>query len=197
VIDMDGYERPGDWAQDMIRATAALWSPSPEPPTTPAPRSWYRAPTPNPFDLSAWGVPMPRQPFADYGAASWFSPWGAFGSPFGMAGAGSAFQIPWSTIASVASVMAVVQPSAAAGWSPGLPSCYEPAPSPTAGWEALLWPLAQLNALAAVATVSTAFSSYRSDSGHAVAHIVHAPEAGPVASPPAVTIFGWPGFTLH
>ncbi len=198
---MDGYQPQANWAQDVLQASASFWSPLVEPKTDPTPKSWYRPPAPNPFDLSAWGVPTPFQTFGGNSvAAAWFNPWAGFGSnltaPFTGGFGTSAFHIPWSTIASVATAMAAVQPSASTGWFPSVPT-YRPAEPSKISWDAFFWPMTQLNALAAVATASTAFSNYRSDSGHAVAHIVHGTEKAPEADMTAIYAFAWPSFTVH
>lgn len=194
---MDGYQQQAGWAQDVLEASVAMWTPLASPQKSAAPRSWYRAPAPDPFDLGAWGMPTPFQSLGgSYGVGSWFNPWSNFASPFATSLTPTAFQIPWSTIASVASVMAAVQPSSQSGWIPGLPVS-RPTVSPVASWEAMMWPMVQLNALAAVATVSTVFSSYRSDSGHAVAHIIHGTEKAAEPKTTALDFFRWPGFTVH
>ncbi len=129
-------------------------------------RSWYRSPTPNPFDWTSWGVPAAAQPWG------WPMPISQpIGAPvFGVLPFG---QQPWSALASYASTMAALQ-SCHNAWAPlNTPSSNSDVISNA--WQAMMWPLTQFNAIAAATTAPNPYSSYRSDSGHAVAQIVPAP----------------------
>ncbi len=136
-------------------------------------RSWYRSPTPNLFDWTAWGVPA--------SAAQPWTPWAmAIGQPIGapMFGVVPFAQQPWSALASFASTMAAMQ-SYQNAWMP--PSSARPAmPMPadvvSTAWQAMMWPLTQFAAIAAPTPAHNPYSSYRSDGGHAVAQIVAEPE---------------------
>lgn len=172
---MIGYEQQMQFAVAMAKtfseatasameASSAFWGGA----KTPAPgRSWYRAPTANPFDWQSW---MPSNTQASAPWAGWNA---AFTQPFNpMAAAGGQ---PWSALAAFAGTMAAMQP-AQAFWTSMMPQA---APPQMAAWQAMMWPMAQFNALAAAVTAPLSYSSYRSIGGHAATQISYTEPSAP------------------
>jgi hypothetical protein len=166
-------------------AEISLWSQAAQ---SPRPRSWYRAPTPNLLDPTAWGFPAP------------ISVYGVPVTPQ-MAMAFSPLPSPLSAL------MQVMQPSPSMGFGMPFsqPSAFanpfvrQPenpmtawmsafAPQPANPWQNVT--KAMTSALA-----PTPYSNYRSDSGHAVAQIAE-PEIKASSAQEAITamwnLFTWP-----
>jgi hypothetical protein len=136
-------------------------------------RSWYRAPTPNPFDWSSWMMPAAPQP----SWPAWMTPQSH--QPM-MFGALPFAEQPWSALASFASTMAALQ-SYQRAWTPPSSAPAINSDLVSNAWQAMMWPLAQFNQMATAASpAANPYSSYRSDGGHAVAQIV--PESETSAS---------------
>lgn len=133
-------------------------------------RSWYRAPAaPNPFDWSSWLTPAAPQPTW----AAWTVPQSR--SP-AMFGALPFAEQPWSALASFASTMATLQ-SCQRAWTPPTSAPAVNNDLVSSAWQAMMWPLMQFAEIASAAPATNPYSSYRSDSGHAVAQIVPASKA--------------------
>jgi hypothetical protein len=144
-----------DATADMMRASSSFWSAG----TPPEPgRSWYRPPAVNPFDLSSWFSPFSAM------VSPWSGPWG---SSFGASMMPPGYQ-PWTALASFASTMSAFE-SAQTYWSSFTPAAQKPQ-SEAWAWQALLWPLAQFDAIGQAGSPAE-FANYRSSGGHAAAPI--------------------------
>lgn len=134
-------------------------------PRTSTVRSWYRAPEPNPFDLTAWfptSALPPSSPLPGAGAFAYQPIWGAL--PF-LTGSSSSMWSPRgpSPSAAVPGLLALVALGAIAQQTLAMMEASRRWQSMTLVPEPLPTP-------------SFALPSYRSDGGHAVAGIIH-PEA--------------------
>jgi hypothetical protein len=159
----------------------SLWS---QPASTTRPRSWYRAPTPNLLDPTAWGFPAP---LSVYGVPVSPAMMGFGSSSFGFGqNYGSGFGLPFG------------QPSAFA--NPFTNPFARPPENPMTAWMSSFAPQpanpwTSLNSAISKALAPSPYSAYRSDSGHAVAQITRLePKAS--ANQEAVTafwnLFAWP-----
>lgn len=172
-----------DLAADMMRVSASAWSPARASAPQPG-RSWYRAPAPNPFDLSAWAPSLSPM------AMPWTMPsmWGMPFAPAMMPSAMSLFSAtPWSAIAAFANTMAMFEPSRNY-WAAPAPK-FAPQQTQAMMWQAVMWPMLQLDAaqvaiakVQAADTTATDFARHRSSGGHAASAIRVLPEP---AMPPA------------
>ena len=190
----------------------SLWA---NPASVSRPRSWYRPPTPNLLDPTAWGLPAPFAVYGvpvsaaamgfpaamGFGGPSAFGPtFGTFGAPLGMAswfGLGQNFGQNYGSNF---------------GQNFGMPS-YQPSPfanpfiraeNPMTAWlsnfaapQRPTNPWADLTNAMTNTLSPSPFSSYRSDSGYAVAQISMA-EPKPAASTATDAamafwnLFAWP-----
>lgn len=177
-----------DLAADMMRVSASAWSPAPASAPHPG-RSWYRAPAPNPFDLSAWAPSLSPM------AMPWTMPsirsmWGMPFAPALMPSAMSLFSAtPWSAIAAFANTMAMFEPSRNYWAAPAPAPKFAPEQAQAMMWQAVMWPMLQLDAaqvaiakVQAADTTATDFARHRSSGGHAASAIRVLPEP---AMPPA------------
>lgn len=170
---------------EPAKPEVSLWS---QPPRNTQPRSWYRPPQPNLLDPTAWGFPAP---LAVYGVPvtpqmammgfNQMQPWSAmaqamqpaamtgwpgfapgFGNAFGNAfgsSFGSGFGMPFHQPSPYANPFARQPENPMTAWMSGF------APQPVSPWDSLT------KAMTGALTPAP-YSSYRSDSGHAVAQIV-------------------------
>jgi hypothetical protein len=166
----------------------SLWS---QPASSTRPRSWYRPPTPNLLDPTAWGFPAP---LAVYGVP--VTPQMAMGF--------NPMQSP------MAAMMQAMQPSPMAGWPSFGTGFGQPSPfanpfarqpeNPMAAWMASFAPQpvnpwVSLTKAMTGALSPVPYSSYRSDSGHAVAQIAEPAAKASSAHEAAIAImnlFVWP-----
>jgi hypothetical protein len=160
----------------------SLWA---QPASTPRSRSWYRAPTPNLLDPTAWGFPAPLSVYGvpvspammGFGSSS-FGFGQNYGSGFGLPfGQPSAFTNPFT-----ANPFARPPENPMTAWMSSF------APQPANPWSTL-------NSAISKALAPSPYSAYRSDSGHAVAQILR-PEPKASSGQDAVAafwnLFAWP-----
>jgi hypothetical protein len=188
-------------SKSEAKPEVSLWS---QPARTERPRSWYRPPQPNLLDPTAWGFPAP---LAVYGVT--VTPQMAMGFNPGFNPMQASFlPSPFLPAASpMAAMMQMMQPSAMTGF--GLPF-QQPSPyanpfarqpeNPMTAWMSGFAPQptnpwASLTKAMTGALAPTPYSSYRSDSGHAVAQIAEPAAKAPSAQEAVVAfwnLFAWP-----
>jgi hypothetical protein len=151
------------------------------------PRSWYRPPATNFFDPTVWGFPAPLAVFGVPVSASMF-PMLPNMMPSYMGNAmawNSGWPTPFGTGFTSPSLMDAFCPQPANPMTAWMDS-FKPKP-PASPW-------AKMTDAMTNAMTSQPYSSYRSDSGHAVAQIVRRePKAEAKPDPMAIwNLFGWP-----
>jgi hypothetical protein len=176
-------------AKPETKPEVSLWS---LPARTERPRSWYRPPQANLLDPTAWGFPAP---FAVYGVpvtpqmamafnpitSQGWSPFTAMMPPSAMPGWRS-FGLPLAQPSPYANPFARTPENPMTAWMSSF------APQPVSPWAGLT--KAMTGALA-----PATYSSYRSDSGHAVAQIAEPATKSSPAQEAVVAImnlFAWP-----
>jgi hypothetical protein len=181
-------------AQAPAASEISLWS---QPARSTRPRSWYRPPTPNLLDPTVWGFPAP---LSVYGVP--VTPQMAMGfNPMNPLNPLNPMQSPLTAL------IQVMQPSSgfAFGMPFGQPSPYanpfvRPPENPMTAWMSVFAPQpanpwSSMTKALTGALTPTPYSSYRSDSGHAVAQIAK-PEARASSAEEAMTamwnLFAWP-----
>lgn len=123
-------------------------------------RPWYRAPEPNPYDLTAWlAMFQPPRPSPTIVPFGWGQPSPMFANPMLFTGWGQPAEVPFAPLrgvnAAVPALLALVAVGAAAQQMLSMIEAQR-------SWQSALTP----------SPAKPAFPAYRSDSGHAVAGIV-------------------------